>query len=634
MKFMRRFTALFLAMLMTVSVLTACGGKDDEGKVDDNQPGTEEPGKQEEVKDPITSIDYTVVDNGGLMYGDPAYATDFRGTGAMGANGGASCASDVVSQIAVDLMKNGGNAIDAAVALIFGAGLCEPGSSGIGGAGQMVIYLAAEKKYVVVEYMTQAGEKAISGQITTERDARPGDPINPESIAIPGTVHGCLTALEKYGNLTAKEVLTPIIKLAREGWEVTDRFNACVDGSYTALSNYPYALSLFTNEGFTYNEGEIITNNDLADTYQLIADEGIDGFYKSDFTQKLVDYIQEQGGCLTMADFAQYEAKIREPIQTEYRGYTITTVGGPSNGGAALLEMLNIIENFDLPSWGHDDARTVQIINDAYALAYQDGLKYMADPDYYNLPVAEMTSQAYADERAKNITVGTMLKGAKPGKLTVTESDTMAQVEATYTVDQGGTTHMVAADQYGNWVSTTNTLGLTFGSGLAVPGTGFTWSAHLNNLTNSKGAIINKLVPFARVRSTMCPTIVADENGVPVMATGSPGNWALVSATLNSIINYIDFDMDVAEAVTASRSWRDGISFDLFIEGARDCADTGRYTYSDETLIGLLNAGFNLSVDGSTYGSSVGNNAALEKKEDGNYYVMGDPRRHYGAAAY
>ena len=625
MKFMHRFTALFLAMLMVVS-LVACGSKEEDTPVDE--------GNKEPEKELITSIDYSVVDNGTLMYGDPAYATDFRGTGATGANGGASCASDVVSQIAVDLMAKGGNAIDAAVALIFGAGLCEPGSSGIGGAGQMVIYLAAEKKYVVVEYMTQAGENAISGQIITERDSYPGDPIDPCSIAIPGTVAGCLTALEMYGNLTAAEVLEPIIKLAREGWEVTDRFNACVEGSFVALSNYEYALNLFTDGGFMYNEGDIITNNDLADTYQLIADEGMDGFYRSDFTQQLVDYIQSQGGCLTMADFAQYEAKIREPIQTTYRGYTITTVGGPSNGGSALLEMLNIIENFDLPSWGHDDARTVQVINDAYSLGYQDGLKYCADPDYYNLPTAEMISKEYAKERATNITVGTMLKGAKPGKLTVTESETMAKVEATYTVDQGGTTHMVAADQYGNWVSTTNTLGLTFGSGLAVPGTGFTWSAHLNNLTNSKGAIINKMVPYARVRSTMCPAIVADENGVPVMATGSPGNWALVSATLNSIINYIDFDMDVAEAVTAARSWRDGISFDLAIEGARDCADSGRHTYSDETLIGLLNAGFSVKVDGSTYGSSVGNNAAIAKGEDGNYYVIGDPRRHYGAAAY
>ena len=145
MKFMHRLTALFLAMLMVVS-LVACGNKEEDTPVDE--------GNKEPEKEPITSIDYSVVDNGGLMYGDPAYATDFRGTGATGPNGGASCASDIVSQIAVDLMAKGGNAIDAAVALIFGAGLCEPGSSGIGGAGQMVIYLAAEKKYVVVEYMT------------------------------------------------------------------------------------------------------------------------------------------------------------------------------------------------------------------------------------------------------------------------------------------------------------------------------------------------------------------------------------------------------------------------------------------------------------------------------------------------
>ena len=220
--------------------------------------------------------------------------------------------------------------------------------------------------------------------------------------------------------------------------------------------------------------------------------------------------------------------------------------------------------------------------------------------------------------------MGQRIKTARAGKLTDTLSSTGDKVLNGETPDQGGTTHMVAMDKWGNVVSTTNTNGINFGSALAVPGTGFVFNAHLGNLTNNATAKVNVLMPGIRVRSTTCPTIVADESGKPVLAVGSPGNWALVSATFNAIVNYIDFGMNVAEAANAPRSWRDGITKSLYIEGR----------YSDSTLSGLEAMGFELLDTNLDYSSHVGCIAALEIDEDGWIYAIGDDRRHYGAAAY
>ena len=341
-----------------------------------------------------------------------AYPGDDYSTGAVGEFGAAACANPVASQIGVDILKAGGNAVDAAVAMIYAVGLLEPAASGMGGAGQMVIYLKAEDRYLVLEYMTQAPGAAIAGEISTDTSS---NPPSVESLAIPGVVHGTMTALEKYGsgNLTRRQVLQPVIDLARNGFTLPQRWNTNIEGRYENLSAYPYTLGLYTDDGFTYSNGQTIYNKDLADTLDLIADGGKEAFYNSDFTQKMVDYIQSIGGILTREDFAQYETKEREAISTTYRGNTVYTVGGPSNGGVALLEMLNIMENFDMKALGRDSMEAVKVTADAYALAEMDGVAYMADPDYYDLPVQEMISKEYAKERAAKITLDTYLKNAR-----------------------------------------------------------------------------------------------------------------------------------------------------------------------------------------------------------------------------
>ena len=549
------------------------------------------------------------------------FPSDIFGTGAVGANGAAACASPIAAQIAVDILARGGNAIDAAVGMIYAVGLLEPAASGVGGAGQMTVYLADQDKYITIEYMTQAPGAAIAGEIETSSS---DNPPSVTSIAIPGVVHGTLTALEMWGTMTPREVLQPVIDLARNGFPVSERWNTNIEGRYANLSAYDYTMGLYTDEGFMYSVGDIITNKDLADTLELIADQGIKGFYDSDFTDKMVDYIQSIGGILTHEDFAQYTSVVREPISTTYRGYTVYTTGGPSTGGAALLEALNILEHFDIASYGADSPEAVNLMAEAFAMGYKDGNAYMADPTYYDLPVATIISKEYGDERAAKVSPEKRQKTIGAGKLTIKLNATGEAVAASTAVDQGGTSHMVVMDKYGNVVSTTNTNGINFGSAVAVPGTGFVFTAHLSNLTNSTTATANRLMPYIRVCSTTCPSIVADESGKPVLAVGSPGNWALVSAAFAAIVNYIDFDMDIAQATNAPRTWKDSMTIkDLYIEGG----------YSPETIAAVEAMGYVLLDADKQYSSHVGCIAAIEVK-DGLFYAIGDDRRHYGAAAF
>lgn len=588
-----------LAILMTLAMLLACFAGCQNTAPAPEPTATAEPQP--------TEIPFV-----GAMPGD-----DFE-NGAVGMNGAVSSSTPYASQIGLDILKKGGNAIDAAVAMIYAIGLTEPAASGMGGAGQMVIYLADEQRVVTLEYMTMAPGAAKVGLFNGSES------YGPKAIAIPGIVHGTMTALEKYGTMTPAEVLQPVIDLARNGFEITTAFNERIDSAYARVSQYDYTMSLITDEGVYYTPGAIAKNNDLADTLQLIADGGKEAFYDSEFTDKLCDYIQSLGGVLTREDFAQYTTVEREPISTTYRGYNVYTVGGPSNGGGSLLQMLNIMDNYDLASLGHDSAETVKITSQAFSIAAADGFAYYADPDYYNLPIDTLVSKEYAAERAKLIPASGINKVPKRGDLTVTLTETGEKMLAGTTAEQGGTSHLSVMDGAGNVVSTTNTNGVNFGTGIAVPGTGFCFNAHLRNLSYGSGAGVNALMPYIRVRSTICPTIVTDADNKPVLSVGSPGNWALVEAVGIAISNYIDFGMNVCEAINAARSYTDtSTATDITIETR----------YGTETIEALKAMGFKPTAE-HDYSSAVGCVAAISRDADGTLRAGADHRRLYMSYAY
>lgn len=617
-----KLIGILLVVLVSLFVICACGNK---------TTATATTAKAETKTETVSTTATTTapVEEKVLTAADmtfqnaPDWMSDCWSTASAGANGAVACSSKLASEIGVEILKKGGNAVDAAVAMIYAVGLMEPAASGMGGAGEMLIYLADEDRYVNLEYLTMVPAAAEIGVTDTDGNS---NPPSVQSIAIPGVVHGTMTALEKYGSLSAREVLQPVIDIARNGFPTPKRWNSNLDGRYANISAYPYTLSLYTDDGFFYEDNQLVTNPDLADTLEIIADQGIKGFYDSEFTDKMVDYIQSMGGILTHEDFANYTTVEREPISTTYRGYKVISVSGPVKGGAALLEALNITEHFDLASYGFDSATAVQVKAESFLLGCKDGYTFMTDPTFYNIPVETMISKAYSDERAKLITPGKRLKSAPAGDLEVTLNATGEKALKGDVQDPGGTTHLVAMDKYGNVVSTTNTNGQNFGSALAVPGTGFVFSAHLMLFDAQGNKKLDALIPGARTSSSICPSMVADANGKPVLAIGSPGNWCTCSAAYEGIVNYIDFGMSAMQAINAPRTYRDYMtSKDINVEGF----------FSESTIQGLMDMGYNIiPYDSQTgYSSHVGSLAGVEVK-DGLFQAAGDYRRYYGSAAY
>lgn len=626
---MKRNLSLFAVALVVLALAVSCAASghatDELSQVSTQDPATIVAAVSE--PEPVVEEDYSWYEPVDFMSTpepvDSGWSSDIWNNAAVGTNGATACSNPIAAQIGTQILEQGGNAVDAAVAMIYAVGLLEPAASGIGGAGQMLVYLADQDKYINIEYLTQVPSKAKIGETDTDGSS---NPPSVQSIAIPGVVHGTLTALELYGTMTPAQVLAPVIELAREGFELPARWNTNLDGRYANISAYEYTLNLYTDEGFFYEEGDIITNDDLADTLELIANEGIEGFYDSDFTDMMVDYIQSLGGILTHEDFANYRTVIREPLVTTYRDHKVITVSAPTKGGVALIEALNIAENFDLASLGFDNPTTVQLKAESFLLGCKDGVSFVSDPAYYDMPIDTIISKEYAAERAKLITPNQKMRTASAGKLQVSLTETGEKVKNGDVFDPGGTTHLVCMDKYGNVVSTTNTNGQNFGSALAVPGTGFVFSAHLMLFDNQGFRKVDALLPGAKTSSTICPTIVADEDGKPVLALGSPGNWCTCSATFEAIINYVDFGFDAAQIVNAPRTYRDYMtSKSIYVEN-----------YSLDTYKGLIDMGFDVigSDISAGYSSHVGSLAAVEVLEDGSFRAVGDHRRYYGASAY
>ncbi|MBQ2661904.1 MAG: gamma-glutamyltransferase [Clostridia bacterium] len=406
---------------------------------------------------------------------------DLYGTSGVGTNGGVASASKYASKIGVDILKAGGNAIDAAVATIFAVGLCEPSGSSLGGGGITVIYLAEEDKYITMDYMVGGTGKGGAG--------------------IPGIPLGAVTMLEKYGTMTLQEILKPVIKLANEGFAVTNTF--CKKSKLVADKKDEYIRTLFRNsEGEYFSEGDIFKNEDLGKVLQAISDNGISYFYDSEFTDELCAYMQSRGLTMTRELFASYEVIEGEPRVGEYRGHTIYAGSGTATGGASVLSMLKKMDDYDLELLGHDHPETVRITATSFGIRPASSLNTKV------LSLEELT-------------------------------------EDVDWFDTKSTTMLVTRDEWGNMVASNNTLGANFGSEIAMPGTGFCIS--------SRNCAVGD-----RVSSTMAPCIVAHADGTPMLGVGSPGNSAIITATAITISNMLDFDMTVAEAIHAPRLYGSG----------------------------------------------------------------------------
>lgn len=495
----------------------------------------------------------------------------FAQSSQTGFGGAAATVDSHATAAAINILELGGNAVDAAVAAAAVINVTNPFSAGIGGGGFMLVYLADEDRVVAIDAREMAPGAATPDMFidSSTGEAIPFFPDRMSSglaVGVPGTLLGWEVALERYGTLPLATLLQPAIKLADEGFEITQTFSDQVNSNKERFAVFPASAALYlTPDGNAPEAGSIWRNPDLANTFRLIAEQGTDVFYRGEIGEDLVATVQApqavddapfpiRGQDMTMADLDYYEIRIRRPTMSEYRGYELYGMGPPSSGGMTVGLILNILESYDLGALPQEEA--LHLMLEASRLAYSDRGAYMADMDFVNVPVEGLLSQAFADTRQPLIS-DMARDNPEPGDpfmfMTDPSPPLSAPMMVTQFVDTEGisTTHLTTADAAGNVVSFTTTIESTGGSGIVVPGRGFLLNNELTDFSsNPEGP--NTPEAYKRPRSSMSPTIVKKDGRV-VMALGSPGGSTIITTVLQVFMNQVDFGMSLPDAINAPR---------------------------------------------------------------------------------
>lgn len=461
-------------------------------------------------------------------------------------------ASSIASEIGRDILKSGGNAIDAAVATAFALAVTWPAAGNIGGGG-FIVYVDKNAKATTIDFREKAPFAANEKMYLNEKGGLKEDlsnKIGVLSVGTPGTVAGLYLAHSKYGRLPWGKLVEPAIQLASNGIPFSYSLNVQSNIYKEIWSNYPSTAKVMFKNGETiYEYGEIWKQPDLANTLRRIRDKGKDGFYKGEIAEKLTSFIKNQGGILTKQDLDQYEAIEREPLIGNYRGYSIITMGPPSSGGVALIEILNILEGYDLNNLGYKSADYVHILKEAIKRGFADRAEFLGDPEFnQDMPIRRLTSKEYANR---------LREGIMMNIASVSDSSKFGQI-----YDGGqNTTHLSVMDSEGNAVSLTYTLEQGYGSQVVAEGLGFFLNNEMGdfnpvpNITNNLGQIGTKpnlIAPGKRMLSSMTPTILVKGNK-PVIVIGSPGGRTIINTVLQVILNLVDHDMNIAQAIEAPR---------------------------------------------------------------------------------
>jgi gamma-glutamyltranspeptidase / glutathione hydrolase len=457
----------------------------------------------------------------------------------------------LASEIGADILKQGGNAIDAAVAVGYAEAVTNPCCANIGGGGFMVIHLAKDNRDVFINFRETAPGAATKGMYLDDK----GEPIKGASltgyraVGVPGTVLGLDTALKEYGTMSRADVMAPAIKLAREGFVLTRADTDIIDAGALRMKLDPVAAKLFfRSDGSPLQPGDRQIQIDLADTMEAIADKGPDAFYRGEIAQKIEAAMKANGGIMTAKDFADYTITEAAPVSCTYRGFVFSSSPPPSSGGVTLCEILNILEGYDMRGLGFHSAASVHNMVEAMRHAYMDRNTYLGDPAFVKNPLDRLLSKDYAAEiRAKiEPDKATPSKEVQPG---------VAPHEKTET------THYSVIDKDGNAVAVTYTVNGIFGAGVIAPGTGFFLNDEMDDFTIKPGVPnlfglvqgeANSIAPGKRPLSSMAPTLISKDGHI-VLALGSPGGSRIITTVLETALNLIDYDMQPQEAVDAPR---------------------------------------------------------------------------------
>lgn len=524
---------------------------------------------------------------------------------------GMACTSQpLATQIALDILKKGGTAVDAAIAANAALGLMEPTGCGIGGDIFAIVWDASTKKLyglngsgrspydLTLEYFKEKGYKSIPA-------------YGPLPVSVPGTVDGWFELHGKFGKLPMQVILTPAIQYAREGFPVSELIAYYLDLSSRRFAEYPNFKEVYMPTGQTPAKGEIFRNLSLADTYEKIAHGGRDAFYKGEMARTMAQFIQSQGGFLSEKDLADHRSEWVEPVSTNYRGYDVWEL--PPNGqGIAALQMLNILEGYDIRSMGFGSADYIHTFIEAKKLVYEDRAQYYADPAFSDIPLEQLLSKDYAAERRTLIDPKRAARRYNPGKL-----------------DPGNTIYLTVADAAGNMVSLIQSNYRGMGSGMVPPGLGFMFQDR-GELFSLEEGHRNAYEPHKRPFHTIIPAFIT-KGGEPWVSFGVMGGDLQPQGHVQIVVNLIDFGMNLQEAGDAPRIQHHGSSQptgEVMSDGGRISVEDG---FDYEAIRELMQRGHLVSFDLGSYG---GYQAILRDKQKGVYFGASESRKDGQAAGY
>ena len=604
----KKLLAIILCLLMTISLLPVISLADGETSTEP-QPTSGE-------------------DEVWLPY-DENLQTKRTDRDATGKQGAVASSSWYASKAGLDVLKAGGNAVDAAVATSYALGVAEPYTSGLGGGGFMIIYEAETKKVTVIDYREIAPANATpemwldaEGKVKNFVDADGNEftgsysglsQVGGMAAGTPGEVAGMEYAFEHFGSgkLTRQQLMQAAIDLANNGYIVTTTMRQCTEDEYYEISRMPEVAEYYLDEfGLPLEIGTTWTNKDLAKTLQMIAEGGADAFYKGEVAQAIADTVQKYGGVMTTDDLANYKVEVREPVTSTYRDYTIYSLPPASSGGTHLIEALNILENFDMKSYGINTPDYIHLFSEAFKMCFADRAKYMADTAFTDVPLKGLTSKEYAKGLA--------------AKIDMTKSGTY-EADNPIPYESSSTTSFSVVDQWGNMVACTQTINDFYGNKVAIPGYGFIMNDEMDDFSSDPTSV-NCVAGGKRPLSSMSPSIVLYPDGTPFLTIGTPGGLRIWPTITQIMERMIDYDMDIQEAIDTARIF-DNHKMTLYYE-------SDGVTPITPEIVAELEARGHVTGDKGAWNLFFGGVQGIAILKDGTLRGGADPRRDGKALAY
>jgi gamma-glutamyltranspeptidase/glutathione hydrolase len=500
--------------------------------------------------------------------------------------------NELATKAGMEILHRGGNAVDAALATAFALGVVDPASSGLGGGGFMVIYQAKEKKAHALDFRETAPAAARRElYLKAGRSVPDLSLTGPLAVAVPGQVAGLTQALKRFGSLPLPTLLAPAIRYATEGFPLQPHLRHAVERHLSSLRKFPdLGRVLLVGGDEIPSEGERIRQPELAQTLKSVAAQGSQVFYQGWIAQAIVDRLKKGGGVLTLEDLKSYKPVWREPIIGSYRRRPVITMPPPSSGGIALIHMLNVLEGYQLSLIPHDSATYLHLLAETMKQAFSDRAQYLGDPDFVQVPIQKLISKEYAAWARSQIS-------------SVRTRPPSFYGPGSFKPEQGGTTHFGILDRAGNAVSCSLTINTQFGSKVLVPGTGIILNNEMDdfsihpgvpNVYGLVGAEANSLRPKKRPLSSMTPTIILQDDR-PALILGASGGPRIISATLQSIINVVDFHMPLKRAVESPRVHHQWMPDELAVESkilpnTRSSLERRGHTVKEKNSLGAVQA--------------------------------------------